>query len=109
MFSFGPRKSGDMIAFAYKILDQEHPSKEEVSIWNPDYQNLGAYVLTVEKLNLKAWRMRILLCVICTMALVFLLRSRCLGTRKSRFSSGNYIWDSGGVKSENYPLFLQEL
>lgn len=44
----------DMIAFACKILDQEHPFKEEVSIWNPEYQNLGAYVFNTGKAGLKS-------------------------------------------------------
>jgi uncharacterized iron-regulated membrane protein len=44
----------DMVDFAYTILEEEHTTKDEVSIWNPDYQNLGAYVFISGTAGLKS-------------------------------------------------------
>ncbi|MEH0153558.1 PepSY-associated TM helix domain-containing protein [Limibacter armeniacum] len=44
----------DMVPFAYKILEEEHPDKAEISTWNPSFQKIGAYVFTTGKVGLKS-------------------------------------------------------
>ncbi|MFV0607093.1 MAG: PepSY-associated TM helix domain-containing protein [Niabella sp.] len=47
--------SNDMVAFAYKVLEQEQPNKKSVSIWNFDRQETGAFVFTAGDANLKSF------------------------------------------------------
>ncbi|MBZ4189441.1 PepSY-associated TM helix domain-containing protein [Niabella beijingensis] len=44
----------DMVPFAYKVLETDHPDKESVSIWNYDQKKLGAFIFTSGNVGLKS-------------------------------------------------------
>ncbi len=45
--------SQNIVPIAYKILNNEK-DKQEINVWNPDFQKIGAYIFTTGKIGLKS-------------------------------------------------------
>ncbi|WP_089688711.1 PepSY-associated TM helix domain-containing protein [Catalinimonas alkaloidigena] len=48
------KASLDLVPLAYQVLEQEYPDKKEISLWDPNFQKLGAYIFTTGKVGLKS-------------------------------------------------------